>query len=563
MSEVSGETKVLRMPGAIKVLVISLVIAMILSYVAIMVGVAPASNVPAHISYTSHATISINGNADFATQATANSWSGDGSPGNPYVVQGYDIDATSANGIYILNTNVHFIVRDCYVHGGGLNFNGIHLESSTNGIISNNTYSNNWCGIALSTSNNNTLSNNNCSSNIAHGIHLSISSNNTLSNNTCCSNIQEGIYVETSSNDNTLSNNTCCSNNQFGIYLYFSSNSTIVWNHLCNNSGYGVFIESGSNNRIWSNTFINNFGAGSIYNVLHIQAYDDSANNRWNSSGYGNYWSDWTMPDKDKNGIVDIPYNISGSVGIKDCFPLSDLHPPTTTPSLFGTLGTNSWYRSQVTVSLLATDSQSGVNTTFYRISTSGSWLNYSTSFVISSQGNSTVQFYSRDNASNNELAKSVVIKIDSVKPTLNILTANNTQFSTDQVSIELNASDATSGLYYFEFAFDGSDYFSNTSIANQTYTISGQVGGQLADGAHYVIIRFVDKAGNVNETRLDFKVHISGSLIAGVPDWALFSVIIIGIGVVFTSLLFMRKKKSPPKRLDEMKPEQPAPPAV
>jgi hypothetical protein len=84
-----------------------------------------------------------------------------------------------------------------------------------------------------------------------------------------------------------------------------------------------------TNNRIWNNTFIDNNGAGSTYDPNHIQASDELAGNWWNSTdGYGNYWSDWTTPDvAPPDGIVDVPYDIAGTAGAKDYYPL------TTTPS--------------------------------------------------------------------------------------------------------------------------------------------------------------------------------------------------------------------------------------
>jgi len=58
-----------------------------------------------------HAPILINGNADFATQAAANGWSGAGTVGDPYVIENLEIntDIDGQSAIYINNTDVFFI----------------------------------------------------------------------------------------------------------------------------------------------------------------------------------------------------------------------------------------------------------------------------------------------------------------------------------------------------------------------------------------------------------------------------------------------------------------------
>ena len=45
---------------------------------------------------------------------------------------------------------------------------------------------------------------------------------------------------------------------------------------------------------------------------------------KWdNQTNTGNYWSNWLGPDADGNGIVDIPYSLSGSAGRKDYYPVT------------------------------------------------------------------------------------------------------------------------------------------------------------------------------------------------------------------------------------------------
>jgi parallel beta-helix repeat protein len=557
----------------------------------------------AGISYTSHVAISINGNPQFNnTNYPLNGVvSGNGTADNPYIIEGWDINASSSDGIFIQNTNAYFLVRNCYVHDGGLSHEGIYLsncvhgtvtenicsnnyddlrlDSSSDNIINNNTFRNNdqfdHYGICLSGSSKNILSGNNCSdndfgiylwysdsnilrnnschSNNRTGIYLDSSSdsnnlnnntcssngddgidlfgvgltssiNNILSNNTCNSNNDDGIYIDSSKGNNNLnnnacisnsgdgiglhssignilSNNNCSSNNRTGIYLDSSSDNTLFWNEVHNNTLQGVLINSGTLNRIWNNTFINNNGAGIVYDLNHVQACDNGTNNKWSSSISGNYWSDWTTPDNSPPWwIVDNPYNISGSAGAKDYLPLSS-HPeniaPITTASLAGTSGANGWFTSTVSVSFSATDEGSGVGATYYRIGTSGSWHSYSSSIPISAEGNTTVQFYSRDNAGNSESTGSITFKMDKTSPAGTIVIQGGTIFATaTAVTLNITASDNISGVEQFRCSNDGVTWGSWESWQNLSDSMSWNL--QIGDGLKIVFFQIMDNASNV-----------------------------------------------------------------
>lgn len=205
---------------------------------------------------------------------------------------------------------------------------GIYLSSSNSNILSNNDCSSNWGGIELFRSSSNSLVNNDCS-NCGESVKLYSSSYNNIDSNNC-SDSDYGLMIEYSSNDNTLDNNTCRSNSYNGIYLISSSNNLMLRNRICNDVHEGVYIfsPSSANNRIWNNTFISNNAAGAVYDPSHAQAYDAGTNNWWNTSGifycYGNYWSDWLVPDVVSPwGIVDNPYHIGGGGGGRDCYPLT------------------------------------------------------------------------------------------------------------------------------------------------------------------------------------------------------------------------------------------------
>jgi parallel beta-helix repeat protein len=363
------ESRGRKEPKLLKVVMVTSIVAVLfassLSLLSNPSSEIPPTPIPAGVSYTTHASIYIVGDAAFT--APNGVTGGNGTVSNPYIISGWEIDASSSPtgaGIYIASTTAYFIVRGCFVRDGGSSNNGINLANcpncttisdnicsnncwginlyKSNGItISNNTCSGNSGGISIGSSSNNTLIDNNCNSNNGFGIALAfttaLSTNNTLNNNTC-SNNNYGIGLYKSS-DNTLSNNNCSNNLFIGIYLfggasYSSDNNKIFGNQVCNNTGYGVCIDSGSgtNNRFWDNTFIGNNGAGSVRNPSYLQAYDAGTNNRWNTSGtphgYGNYWGDLTTPDANFDGIVDYSYNLTGSAGAKDFYPLTWLYTP-------------------------------------------------------------------------------------------------------------------------------------------------------------------------------------------------------------------------------------------
>ena len=123
------------------------------------------SPVPAKTSYTVHATISISGNEQFNNTLYPSNGvvSGNGTVSNPYVIAGWDINASTVTGIFIWGTSAFFVIRDCYVHSGwlgGTGNGGIVLASCVNGVVRDNTVVDCNSGITLQSSSDCTLSNN-------------------------------------------------------------------------------------------------------------------------------------------------------------------------------------------------------------------------------------------------------------------------------------------------------------------------------------------------------------------------------------------------------------------
>ena len=96
----------------------------------------------------------------------------------------------------------------------------------------------------------------------------------------------------------------------------------------------------------------------------------------------------------------------------------NDSTPPVTTCTLAGDIE-GDVYVSDVTVTLTATD-DSGVDYTKYKLD-NGIWTTYIAPFVVSTNGNHTVRFYSVDKAGNTETEKSSTFTIQQEVPPITI----------------------------------------------------------------------------------------------------------------------------------------------
>ncbi len=193
--------------------------------------------------------------------------------------------------------------------------------------------------------------------------------------------------------------------------------------------------------------------------------------------------------DNAGNGVTTIQrqFNITSA---------GDTTPPETTATLNPSSpdGPDGWYISPVEVTLSATDDDSGVDYTMYRIN-NGTWTTYSSSFMVSSNGHYQVDFYSVDNAGNTETVDNVNFKINISVPTT-VATFNPSTPDGDNgwylgtVEVTLTASDPD-GINYTMYRVG--------NTAWQTYTGPFNVS---TDGVNIVEFYSVDNEGTVEETK-------------------------------------------------------------
>ena len=198
---------------------------------------------------------------------------------------------------------------------------------------------------------NTTITNNTIIDVSSYGIYAAHSNNMRVENNSMVGCANEGIYMQYQENariaynyidnsygldllginDSVIMNNTIKNSHRYGVGIYGGTShlgwNTVVGNLVENSSSYGIYLNGTTENLLYNNTLKYNNGATDNYDSSHVQAWDDYTGNRWNTSGnphgYGNYWSDWTTPDNDGDGIVDNPYTIDGGVGAQDSNPLA------------------------------------------------------------------------------------------------------------------------------------------------------------------------------------------------------------------------------------------------
>jgi parallel beta-helix repeat protein len=194
--------------------------------------------------YVPHVLISVDGDADFVSDALLYGWPGDGSAGNPIMIRNYEINASGfMEALHIGNTTLYYVVSDCMVEDALQS--GIVLFNTTNGIVRNNTCLRNvWNGIYMYASSSNVLLNNTIAGS-KYAIRLSLSDNNSIIDNSC-QKCAEGLNATYSNGlsieHNELSNNTedSVAGDGNGLVIISSNNATISHNS-CSNNSYLVF----------------------------------------------------------------------------------------------------------------------------------------------------------------------------------------------------------------------------------------------------------------------------------------------------------------------------------
>jgi len=170
-----------------------------------------------------------------------------------------------------------------------------------------------------------------------------------------------------------------------------------------------------------------------------------------------------------------------------------DKDPPETIVDVIPPDGYNGWYQTSPSILLTASDDHSGIDKTYYKWDDDPSFTEYVGSFLIPSEGEHTLFYYSIDNVGNVESTKTEVFKLDATPP---VTVDNITTDWTNNSFIQLSISDNASGLYrtYYTLALDG-DPLPDPNLTSP-FTINGHIPVNTS-GIYNLKYFSVDIAGN------------------------------------------------------------------
>ena len=227
-------------------------------------------------------------------------WPGEGTPSNPYLIEGLSITGPAPTMIEIQNVNYYVNISNCLISGGSWvgiylyntqniriidntihnNQNGVLVDSSESILIDKNIISaNGWSGVELHSVSNSLISYNEvfgnewlgingigCENSVFEhnevydnheGIGLIDSSNNLISNNIAYHNLFAGASImESIDCDNEISGNILYEN-LWGAVVRYARRCTVSNNQIYNNRHAGIMIGGSGNNKILDNSLQN------------------------------------------------------------------------------------------------------------------------------------------------------------------------------------------------------------------------------------------------------------------------------------------------------------------
>lgn len=169
------------------------------------------------------------------------------------------------------------------------------------------------------------------------------------------------------------------------------------------------------------------------------------------------------------------------------------------------------WHKQAVAVTLTAEDDSNEPVTTHYAVN-GGEMQLYAAPIAVNEEGIHTIQYYSVDQAGNEEAVQTVTVKLDLTAPTA-ALTLSGGPIrdiaDTEELRFELAAADGQSGIASAVLLLDGQPIASGSAIR----------AAELGIGEHTIGYSVSDKAGHRTEGSATFRVAaVKAKGVPGLP---------------------------------------------
>ena len=284
----------------------------------------------------------------------------------------------------------------------------------------------------------------------------------------------DGVFetaVKIIANNVVVANFSINSNGGNGIDIEHSVNNTIIYNKINANVGVGLLLRDSSNNTIMqnqinSNTYVSVWvGLYSSYNMFAENEINVNLGDGIWLFGSNNTFSGDDLLVNIGVGIYLGPYSFDNilnfnSITVNNGKAVDyELTAPVTTCDYDGL-----WHTDAFTIDLTTSDDKSGIFEIYYRIN-SGPIQNMSTygqPFTTTEGANNTLEYWSVDNAGNEELPHEILtgIKLDKTVPTIGIpfrIPEDDVEPG-QEVKVLANVADSLSGVKYVTLSYNLND---------------------------------------------------------------------------------------------------------